>query len=80
MSAHTCKTITPGCYRCDLNLDEIRAAEQEIREEAQAAWIAYRDEYQRTNFLNARQASSQMRRREFIAGYLAANEIGAVSA
>jgi hypothetical protein len=75
MSAHTCKTITPGCYRCELNLDEIRAIEQEIREEAQAAWLAYRDGYQRAHHLNGRRAASQMRRREFIAGYLAANNI-----
>lgn len=38
--------------------------------EAQKAWIAYRNDYQRRNYLNARQAASQMRRREFIAGYL----------
>ena len=24
MSAHTCKTLTPGCYRCDLNRDEMQ--------------------------------------------------------
>ena len=24
MTAHTCKTLTDGCYRCDLNRDEIR--------------------------------------------------------
>jgi hypothetical protein len=80
MTAHTCKTITPGCYRCELSLDEVRAAEQEVREEAQAAWIAYRDDYQRTHHLSARRTASQMRRREFIAGYLAANDMGAVSA
>ena len=80
MSAHTCKTITPGCYRCDLNADEVRAAEQEVRDEAQAAWLSYRNAYQRANYLNGRQAASQMRRREFIAGYLAANDIEAVSA
>ena len=75
MTLHTCKTLTPGCYRCDLNRDEIAAILNEIRDEAQAAWIAYRDQYKRSNHLNARQAASQMRRREFIAGYLAANEI-----
>lgn len=24
MSAHTCTTLTRGCYRCDLNIDEMR--------------------------------------------------------
>ena len=24
MTTHTCKQITSGCYRCDLNLDEMR--------------------------------------------------------
>lgn len=24
MSAHDCKTLTKGCYRCDLNVDEMR--------------------------------------------------------
>ena len=75
MSAHTCTELTEGCYRCDLNRDELRAVVQEIREEARAAWLAYRDQYQRSNYLNARQSASQMRRREFIAGYLAANDI-----
>lgn len=23
MTAHTCRTITPGCYRCELHKDEI---------------------------------------------------------
>lgn len=75
MTAHTHTTLVPACYRCDLNRDEMAQIERDIREEAQAAWIAYRDDYQRTNYLNARQAASQMRRREFIAGYLAAWDI-----
>jgi hypothetical protein len=25
VSDHTCKTFAPGCYRCDLNKDEIRS-------------------------------------------------------
>lgn len=29
MSAHNHTVITPGCYRCDLNIDEVRAAEQD---------------------------------------------------
>lgn len=24
MSAHTCQTLTHGCFRCDLNIDEMR--------------------------------------------------------
>ena len=24
---HDCKTLTPGCYRCDLNRDEVQHAE-----------------------------------------------------
>lgn len=39
---------------------------------AQAAWIAYRDEQTRLRNLNPRQVKSRLRRREFIAGYLAA--------
>ncbi|WP_294567565.1 hypothetical protein [uncultured Arthrobacter sp.] len=73
MTAHTCKTLTDGCYRCDLNRDEISFFEKEIRDEAQAAWLAYRDEFTRRRYLTPRQTASQMRRREFIAGYLAAN-------
>ena len=75
MSAHTHITLVEGCYRCDLNRDEMTAIEQEVRAEAQAAWLSYRNDYQRTRHLNARRAQSQMRRREFIAGYLAANNI-----
>lgn len=73
MTAHTCTTVTPGCYRCELGQDEMAAIEQEIAADAQEAWLAYRDEYMRSRVLNARRAASQMRRREFIAGYKAAN-------
>ena len=45
------------------------------KEAAQAAWIAYRDDYMRKNYVNKRQASSQLRRREFIAGFMAALEV-----
>ena len=34
MTAHTSTVLTPGCYRCDLNRDEIEAAEQEAAEQA----------------------------------------------
>lgn len=75
MSAHTCTTLTDGCYRCDLNRDEIQANEEEILREAQAAWLKYRDDYTRTHYLNARTVAHRMRRRDFIAGYLAANDM-----
>lgn len=73
MTAHTCTTLTEGCYRCDLNRDEIAAIEAGLVNEAEDAWFAYRDDYMRTHHLSPRRASSQMRRREFIAGYMAAN-------
>lgn len=75
MSAHLCKTLTEGCYRCDLGRDEVAGIVEEVSREAQAAWLAYRDQYQRAHRLSARRAASQMRRREFIAGYLAAEGI-----
>lgn len=75
MTAHACKTLTDGCYRCDLNRDEMRAIEEEIRQDAQEAWLAYRDAYTRSRSLTPRQVASRMRRREFIAGYLAANDM-----
>ena len=25
MSAHTCRELTPGCYRCELHADEVNA-------------------------------------------------------
>ena len=68
MSAHTCTTFTEGCYRCDLSRDEVRAQE-EIRAEAQEAWMAYRDGPM------CNWPRRQIRRREFINGYLAANGI-----
>lgn len=73
MSADACTTLTDGCYRCDLNRDEMASAEQEIAADAQEAWLIYRDQYMRSRAMSARAAASQMRRREFIAGYLAAN-------
>lgn len=33
MSAHTHTVITPGCYRCDLNVDEVKAAQQDEAEQ-----------------------------------------------
>lgn len=67
MTAHTCKELTPGCYRCDLNRDEIEAAREDAEKDAQAAWLAYRDHPSR-RWMKPR----QMRRREFVAGYLTA--------
>lgn len=31
MSDHTCKELTDGCYRCDLNRDEIRGYIESLR-------------------------------------------------
>lgn len=33
MSAHTHTVLTPGCYRCDLNVDEIVAALEDASRE-----------------------------------------------
>lgn len=73
MTSHNCKTLNDGCYRCDLHRDEIAAFHEDIRQEAQEAWLTYRDQYTRAYYLNPRQCASRMRRREFVAGYLAAN-------
>lgn len=41
--------------------------------QAEAAWLRYRDEYQRANpWCDSRRLGRQMRKRDFIAGYLAA--------
>jgi hypothetical protein len=49
-----------------------------VKQEAQAAWLAYRDEYQRSHpWCDARRASRQLRKREFIAGFYAAVTIAA---
>lgn len=69
MSAHTCKTLTDGCYRCDLNRDEIQAATDEALREAQEAWLEYRDGPMRS------WPKRQLRRREFVAGFLAASGV-----
>jgi hypothetical protein len=41
MTAHTCTTYTPGCYRCELGRDEVEAqladARQELREDVMGA-------------------------------------------
>ena len=69
MTAHSHTTLVDGCYRCDLNRDEIAHIEDEVRAEARAAWLEYRDGPMRN------WPRRQVRRREFIAGYLAANEM-----
>lgn len=65
MTAHTCKELTDGCYRCELNRDEIEAAQEEDRQDAEAAWLVYRDQFMSGH------PRRQLRRREFIAGFLA---------
>lgn len=67
MSAHTCTSITPGCYRCDLGREEAEAARAEVLSDAKAAWLDYRDGPMRN------WPTRQLRRRDFLAGYLAAN-------
>ena len=40
---------------------------------AEAAWLAYRDQYQREHpWCDSRRVARQMRKRDFVAGYLAA--------
>ena len=31
MTAHDCTTLTYGCYRCDLNIDELRSAADDMK-------------------------------------------------
>lgn len=33
MTSHDCKTLRRGCYRCDLNVDELRHALAEMEQE-----------------------------------------------
>lgn len=44
MTAHTCAVLTPGCYRCDLNRDEVAYMEQERRDKVTAILSAYADQ------------------------------------
>ena len=67
MTEHTCKEFTPGCYRCELNKDEMAHIDQENRDDAEVAWVKYRDKTLRSTSLDRR----QIRKREFIAGFLA---------
>lgn len=66
MSAHVHREVTPGCYRCELNQDEVASALQDIEADAQAAWLRYRD-HRDQRWMKR----TQMRRREFIAGFIA---------
>lgn len=65
---------TPGnsTARSTVFQDEMYAAWAAGSAEAEAAWLEYRDAYSRSNLLSSRQAASRMRRREFIAGFMAA--------
>ncbi len=64
------------CYRCDLNQDEVVAMEREVREEAEAAWLAYRNQRAgqawRASGADGRRIQRRMRKRDFVAGYLRA--------
>jgi hypothetical protein len=55
-----CKELTDGCYRCEY---------------AEKAWVKYRDSRPRALNDHARKAVlRQMRKREFIAGFIAGRE------
>lgn len=69
MSAHTHRELVDGCYRCDLNRDELEANREEDERDAQAAWIEYRDSYMRR--VGLERGRRHLRKREFIAGFLA---------
>ncbi len=75
MSAHDHTSIVRGCYRCELGQDEALDARADAEREAEAAWIDYRNRRSLRMGLTPRRARSQTRRREFIAGYLAAEGI-----
>lgn len=36
MTAHNHTVLTPGCFRCDLNRDEVEAAQRDARIETRA--------------------------------------------
>lgn len=40
MSEHRCETLTPGCHRCELGIDELEAAAEEARAEIKALDVA----------------------------------------
>jgi hypothetical protein len=46
MSEHLHTAITPGCYRCDLNLDELASFKSERRDKVTAILSAYADDAQ----------------------------------
>lgn len=72
MSAHDCKELTAGCYRCELNRDEIEANRAEDEREALTAWYAYRNSY--TLRVGLERGKRQLRRRDFIAGFMAGRD------
>jgi len=69
MTAHMCTEITPGCYRCELNKDEMESIHKENLEDAEKEWIEYRN---KRHMLGAPRRT--VRKREFIAGFLAGRE------
>ena len=38
MSAHTCRTLTRGCFRCELNIDEMRDWKQRDYKHTSRIW------------------------------------------
>lgn len=63
MNQHACKEITPGCYRCELNKDEMEAIHKENLEDAEEAWAEYQSS-----------PPEQQHAVEFIAGFVAGRE------
>lgn len=71
MSAHLCKTVTDGCYRCELNRDEVDAFEAEDRADVAAAWVEYRNVFMLGRPIRQR---TMLRKRDFLAGFIAARQ------
>jgi hypothetical protein len=75
MTAHECKVPTDGCYRCELNKDEIAAFRAEDEADASAAWLNYRDaQIAERSWADPRRVIRQLRRGSFIAGFIAGRQ------
>lgn len=72
MTQHLCTSVTPGCYRCELGLDEVAAIQVEDQADAEAAWITYRNaEIFARSWAQPKRVMRQLRRGSFIAGFIA---------
>ena len=82
MNAHNCKELTDGCYRCELNRDEIEANLVEDAVDAETAWVEYRDALIQGHIVGGNSVSAhslhritrRLRKREFIAGFMAGRQ------